>query len=167
MNYFHSAFVIISSWYIWRLLDVNLSAVCERGEKLLHGQHRPSVGAKDQQKTTPTSSSSSSPLCSSFSFPLDIIWCISLCGSFLASIREKPSQFQERECSLNTWSIDFYTTRGGASWWSVERMQLKHMKHRLLYNQRSCPLVVSRENAALTHEAYTSIQPGESPPGDQ
>jgi len=27
------------------------------------------------------------------------------------------------------------------------------MKHRLLYNQRSRPLVVRRENAALTHEA--------------
>jgi len=38
------------------------------------------------------------------------------------------------------------------------------MKHRLLYNQRSRPLVVSRENAALTHEAYSSIQPEESPP---
>jgi len=34
------------------------------------------------------------------------------------------------------------------------------MKHRLLYNQRSCPLVVRRENALLTHEARTSIQPG-------
>jgi len=32
------------------------------------------------------------------------------------------------------------------------------MKHRLLYNQRSRPLVVRRENAALTHEASTSIQ---------
>jgi len=41
------------------------------------------------------------------------------------------------------------------------------MKHRLLYNQRSCPLVVRRENAALTHEAYTSIQPEELPPGGQ
>jgi len=30
----------------------------------------------------------------------------------------------------------------------------------LLYNQRS-PLVVRRENAALTHEAQTSIQPEE------
>jgi len=40
------------------------------------------------------------------------------------------------------------------------------MKHRLLYNQRSLPLVVKRENAALTHEAYTSIQP-EEPPGGQ
>jgi len=36
----------------------------------------------------------------------------------------------------------------------------------LLYNQRS-PLVVRRENAALTNEAYTSIQPEESPPGAQ
>jgi len=34
------------------------------------------------------------------------------------------------------------------------------MKHRLLYNQRS-PLVVRRENAALTNEAETSIQPEE------
>jgi len=39
--------------------------------------------------------------------------------------------------------------------------------YRLLYNQRSRPLVISRENAALTHEAYTSIQPEESPPGGQ
>jgi len=39
------------------------------------------------------------------------------------------------------------------------------MKHRLLYNQRS-PLVARRENAAVTHEAYTSIQP-EEPPGGQ
>jgi len=38
-------------------------------------------------------------------------------------------------------------------------MQLQHMKHMLLYNQRSRPLVVRRENAALTHEAYASIQP--------
>jgi len=37
------------------------------------------------------------------------------------------------------------------------------MKHRLLHNQRSLPLVVRRENAALTHEAETSIQPEESP----
>jgi len=36
------------------------------------------------------------------------------------------------------------------------------MKRRLLYNQRS-PLVVRRENAALTHEAKTSIQPEETP----
>jgi len=28
-----------------------------------------------------------------------------------------------RECSFNTWSIDFYTTRGVAPWWSGERMQ--------------------------------------------
>jgi len=28
-------------------------------------------------------------------------------------------------------------------------MQLEHMKHRLLYNQMSCPLVVRRENAAV------------------
>jgi len=49
-------------------------------------------------------------------------------------------------------SIDFYTTRGVTPWWSGERMQLYRMKHRLLYNQRS-PLVVRRENAALTHEA--------------
>ncbi|TNN33741.1 hypothetical protein EYF80_056097 [Liparis tanakae] len=41
------------------------------------------------------------------------------------------------------------------------------MKHRLLYNQMSLPLVVRRENAALTHEASTSIQPEESPPGGQ
>jgi len=34
-----------------------------------------------------------------------------------------------------------------------ERTQLLHMKQRLLYNQRSRPLVVRRENAALTHEA--------------
>jgi len=40
-------------------------------------------------------------------------------------------------------------------------------KHRLLYNQRSRPLVARRENAALTHEASTSIQPEESPPGGQ
>jgi len=65
------------------------------------------------------------------------------------------------------WCIDFYTTRGVAPWWSVERMQLLHVKHRLLYNQGSRPLVVSRENAALTHEAYTSIQPGETLPGGQ
>jgi len=32
-------------------------------------------------------------------------------------------------------------------------MQLDHMKHRLLYNERSRPLVDRRENAALTHEA--------------
>jgi len=41
------------------------------------------------------------------------------------------------------------------------------MKHRLIYNQRSHPLLVRRENAALTHEAYASIQPEESPPGGQ
>jgi len=29
------------------------------------------------------------------------------------------------------------------------------------------PLVVRRENAALTYEPYTSIQPEESPPGGQ
>jgi len=29
----------------------------------------------------------------------------------------------------------------------------QHMKHRLLYNQSRRPLVVRRENAALTHEA--------------
>jgi len=46
------------------------------------------------------------------------------------------------------------------AWWSGERMQLQHMKQRLLYNQRS-PLVVRRDNAALTHEAETSIQPEE------
>jgi len=46
-------------------------------------------------------------------------------------------------------------------------MQLYHMKHRLLYNQMSRPLVVRRQNAALTHEAYTSIQPEESPRGGQ
>jgi len=39
------------------------------------------------------------------------------------------------------------------------------MKLRLLYNQRSSTLVVRRGNAALTHEAYTSIQPEEAPPG--
>jgi len=37
-------------------------------------------------------------------------------------------------------------------------MQLQHMKHRLLYNQRSRPLVVSTENAALTHD-YLSLRP--------
>jgi len=31
-----------------------------------------------------------------------------------------------------------------APWWSGERMQLQHMTHRHLYNQRS-PLVVRRE----------------------
>jgi len=36
------------------------------------------------------------------------------------------------------------------------------MKHILLYSQRSRPLVDSRENAALTHEANTSTQPEES-----
>jgi len=41
------------------------------------------------------------------------------------------------------------------------------MRHILLYNQRSLPLVARRENAALTHETYTSIQPEESPPGGQ
>jgi len=41
------------------------------------------------------------------------------------------------------------------------------MKDRLLYNQRSRPLVVSKDNAALTHDAWTSIQPEESPPGGQ
>jgi len=35
--------------------------------------------------------------------------------------------------------------------------------YRLLYNQRSHPLVVRKENATLTYEAYTSIQPEESP----
>jgi len=54
---------------------------------------------------------------------------------------------------------DFYTTRGVAPWWSGERMQLQHMEYRLLYNQRSRPLVVRRENAASTHGAQTSIQP--------
>jgi len=44
-------------------------------------------------------------------------------------------------------------TRGVAPWWSGERMQHSHMKHVLLYNQSSLPLVVSRENAASTHEA--------------
>jgi len=39
------------------------------------------------------------------------------------------------------------------------------MKHILLYNQSSFPLVVPKDNAALTHEAQTSIQPEESPPG--
>jgi len=33
-------------------------------------------------------------------------------------------------------TFHFYTTRGVAPWWSGERMQLQHMKHRLLYNQR-------------------------------
>jgi len=42
-----------------------------------------------------------------------------------------------------------------------------NMNHRLLYNQKSRPLVVRRENAALTHEAYTSIQPEESFTGGQ
>jgi len=41
------------------------------------------------------------------------------------------------------------------------------MMYRLLYNQRSRPLVVKRENASLTHEALPSIQPEESPPGGQ
>jgi len=54
-----------------------------------------------------------------------------------------------------------YTTGGVAPWWSVERMQFYHMKHRLLYNQISHPLVDSREKAALTDEAFTSIQPDE------
>jgi len=36
------------------------------------------------------------------------------------------------------------------------------MKHRLLYNQRNHLPVVRRENAALTHDAVTSIQPEES-----
>jgi len=43
--------------------------------------------------------------------------------------------------------IDFYTTRGVAPWCSEEGMQLQHMKHRLLYNQKSRPLMVRRENA--------------------
>jgi len=54
-----------------------------------------------------------------------------------------------------------FATRGVAPWWSVERMQLQHMKQRLLYNQWSSTLVVRRENAATTHEAKTSIQPEE------
>ncbi|TNN42269.1 hypothetical protein EYF80_047564 [Liparis tanakae] len=49
---------------------------------------------------------------------------------------------------LNTGTRDFYTTRGVSPWWSGERMQLQHMKRRLLYNQRSRPLVVRREKAA-------------------
>jgi len=79
---------------------------------------------------------------------------------------ESPPGGQGRECSFYTWSIYFYTTRGVATWWSGERMQLLHMKHILLYNQRSRSLVVRREDAAFTHEAYTSIQP-EEPPGGQ
>jgi len=59
-----------------------------------------------------------------------------------------PPGGQERERSVNTWSIDFYTTRGVAPLWSGERTQQSHMKHRLLYNQRNRPLVVRRENAA-------------------
>jgi len=43
----------------------------------------------------------------------------------------------------------------------------KYNKRRLLCNQRSRPLVVRRENAALTHEAQTAIQREESPPGGQ
>jgi len=45
--------------------------------------------------------------------------------------------------------------------------QEKSHLYRLLYNQRICPLVVRRENAALTYEAYTYIQPKESPLGGQ
>jgi len=37
---------------------------------------------------------------------------------------ESPPCGQERECSFHTWSIYFYTTRGVAPGWSVERMQL-------------------------------------------
>jgi len=33
---------------------------------------------------------------------------------------ESPPGGQERECSFNTWSIDFYTTGGVAPWWSGE-----------------------------------------------
>jgi len=32
-----------------------------------------------------------------------------------------------RVCSCNTWSIDCYTTRGFAPWWSGERMQLSQV----------------------------------------
>jgi len=35
-----------------------------------------------------------------------------------------PPGGQEGECSSNTWSIDFYTTKGVAPWWSVERMHV-------------------------------------------
>jgi len=47
-------------------------------------------------------------------------------------IQESPPGGQERECSFITQSIDFYTTRGVAPWWSEERMQLSHMKHSLV-----------------------------------
>jgi len=37
---------------------------------------------------------------------------------------ESPPGGHERERSVNTQSIDFYTTRGVAPWWSGERMPL-------------------------------------------
>jgi len=36
---------------------------------------------------------------------------------------KSPGRSPGRE-SFKTWSIDFYTTRGVAPWWSGERMQL-------------------------------------------
>jgi len=67
---------------------------------------------------------------------------------------ESPPGGQERECSFNTWEIDFYTTS------CQERLRHKLMStmginqersrlYRLLYDKRTRPLVVSRENAAL------------------
>jgi len=48
----------------------------------------------------------------------------------------------------------------------IDQERSSHL-YRLLYNQSSRPLVFKRENAALTHEAYTSLQPEQSPPGGQ
>jgi len=60
-----------------------------------------------------------------------------------------------------THEADFYTTRGVAPWWSAERT------HRLLYNQRSLPLVVRRENSSLSlrcvnitrHQRAAGVEP--------
>jgi len=46
---------------------------------------------------------------------------------------------------------------------SIENTALTHEAWTSIQPEES-PLVVGRENAALTHEAYTSIQPEESPP---
>jgi len=64
-----------------------------------------------------------------------------------------PAAPRTREVHEYSLPVLEYTTSTRVLTSCTRVMQLYHMKQRLLYNQRSRPLVVRRENAALTHEA--------------
>jgi len=53
------------------------------------------------------------------------------------SWHQKGRSLVQANVEWDTWSIDFYTTRGVAPWWSIERMQIYYRNRWLLYNQRS------------------------------